>query len=92
MSARAVEPGYRHALRVWWAFTWRWPVLMLVPLLPLALGVYVVKPSPAAAMNMIAWATWPMLFWAQIESLRRLLRLDFKDFSVRLLERRSHDE
>ena len=90
MSGRTVEPGLRHALRFWWAFTWRWPLLMLIALLPIALLLALVKPGPQAVMAVVAWVTWPIAAWAQIDAFRRLLRTDFKGFSVRLLER-SHE-
>ena len=64
MSARTVDPGFWHALRVWWAFTWRLPVLILIPFSPIAVAVFLLKPSPDAAMRVIGWAAWPMVVFA----------------------------
>ncbi|MCX5797133.1 MAG: hypothetical protein NTY77_16705 [Elusimicrobia bacterium] len=80
-------PGWKHALRLWWSFTWRWPLVMLVPLVPVAILVAVFKPEQATALFLARAVAWPLAFGAQIWVFRQLLRVDYKDFSVRAVER-----
>ena len=86
------EPSWKHALRLWWSFTWRWPLLILIPLLPIAIVVALVKPAPETALRLARWVAWPLTFWAQITACRQLLRIDYKGFSVRVIERKSVEE
>ena len=89
-TPRTLEaPGWKHALRLWWSFTWRWPLVMLVGLLPVAILVALLKPAPELALQLARAVAWPLAFGAQIWVFRQLLRLDYKDFSVRALERRT---
>ncbi|MDD5655629.1 MAG: hypothetical protein PHF00_00035 [Elusimicrobia bacterium] len=85
--ARTLEPGWRHALRLWWSFSWRWPLYALIPLVPIALTVAVIKPPPEVANRLAFWVTWPITIWAQVAALKRLLKLDYGGFSVRAVER-----
>ena len=91
MTARTIEPTLGLAVRVWWAWAWRWAVLILVPTLPLALFLALVKPHPQTSMRIVSWASLLIAVWAQIEAMRRVLKLDFPSFSVRLQEKRSHE-
>jgi hypothetical protein len=95
-APKTIEPGWRHAARLWWSFTWRWPLLMLIPLVPAALaaGVWAAfaKPAAEAVQCVAALLSWPIVVWAQIAAFRRLLRVDYKDFSVRAVARRTAGE
>lgn|GEM_PF-4738281 len=92
-TPRTVEaPGWKHALRLWWSFSWRWPLLMLIPLAPIAISVALFKPAPEIANALAKWVAWPLAFGAQIWAFRQLLRVDYKDFSVRAIERRTEGE
>ena len=80
MQARTVP--FKQAVRAWWSFTWRWPVLMLVPLIPVSLLMAVVKPSVTFMSYFLPIFTWTIMIWAQLEAMRRVLRL---------LQERSHE-
>ena len=85
-------PGWKHALRLWWSFSWRWPLIMLVPLIPVTIIVAMLKMEPESANALARWAAWPLVFGAQLVAFRQLLRIDYKDFSVRAIERRTAGE
>jgi hypothetical protein len=90
MATDTIEaPGWKHALRLWWSFSWRWPLVMLVPLVPIAILVAITKPAPETALHLARAVAWPLAFGAQIWVFRRLLRIDYKGFSVRAIERRA---
>jgi len=91
-APKTLEPGWRHATRLWWSFSWRWPLLALIPLVPIALAVALIKPPATATEKLAFWVAWPISFWAQILAFRRLLRIDYKGFSVRAIERKPEGE
>ena len=80
MQARAVS--YKQAARAWWSFTWRWPLLMLAALLPAAALAAFFKPSADFMAFFLPLFTWSIMIWAQLEAMRRLLRL---------IQERSHE-
>jgi len=87
-TSRAIErPGWGHALRLWWSFSWRWPLLMLAALAPIAVIVALIKPAPGAILSLAHALAWPLALGAQIVAFRLLLRIDYRKFSVRALER-----
>ncbi len=89
MSARTLEPTFRHALRVWWAFTWRSFLAFWVIVIPFGLLVALLRAlglGAGTASKLASTLAWPIIIAAQVEALRRVLKLDFKTFQVRLLE------
>lgn len=91
MAERTLEPTYKIAVRVWWAFTWR--SALLIVLGALALGILVglanifIRADPASIVKLTSLMT-PVIFCAaQIEALRRILRMDFSTYNVRILEK-----
>ena len=81
MSARAIEPTFRHALRVWWAFTWRTYLWIILP----PLFIFFLRPSGLLG-KLASWAFMAFVVWVQIDSFRKILRMDFPSFKVRVLE------
>jgi hypothetical protein len=65
---------------------------MLMPLVPIAIVVALCKPAPATANALAKWVAWPLVLWAQITAFRQLLRIDYKGFSVRAIERKPAGE
>ena len=87
----SLTPSWPHALRVWWAFTWRWYLIVLVGTLPVALLIGIVKPPQAITLGLISiWAPLVAIL-SQVEAMRRILRMDFPGYKVRLLERPPHE-
>ena len=91
MAQRTLEPTHGIALRVWWAFVWRaalWVILLTLPfavILGMAAALKIASPSD---VQTAVSAIWIPIFWAaQIEAFRRILRLDFSDYSLRILEK-----
>lgn len=87
-----LEPGWRHAARLWWSFSWRWPLLALIPLVPIAIVVALIKPPPEITNRLAFWVSWPITFWAQMMVFKQLLRIDYKTFSVRAVARKTEGE
>ncbi len=91
MSARTLTPTYKNALRVWWAFTWRWGVWVGVGCVVLGLVIggwrALFGMSSEAILRLTSWSTFPLVIGAQLEAFRRVLALEFPGFEVRLLEK-----
>ena len=85
MELKPLEDGWRHALRLWWSFTWRWPLYLLVPLVPIAMLIALAT-SPERAISLVMPLGWPLVIGAQVFTFRRLLRLEYKGFRIRVLE------
>jgi hypothetical protein len=66
-------------LRFWWDFTWRWPLLTLIPLIPIAIAVALLRPAPETTNRLAFWVSWPITIWAQVAALRRVLARHEKD-------------
>lgn len=91
-----LEPTLRHALRVWWAFTWRWPLLVVVLAIPFSAFLGLLK-KLGYVQFLADWAwvflqlfTWTTLVGTQLFVFTKLLKMDFPGFRVRVLE--SEDE
>ncbi len=90
MTQRTFHPTYKSALRVWWAFVWRtalWVFLLTIPfavILGIAAALKLAAPQDVELAVSLIWI--PILCAAQIEAFRRILRLDFPKYSVRLID------
>jgi hypothetical protein len=69
--------SWKKAAALWWAFTWRWPLLFLVPFVPLAIVLGAARAAgmvhPSTVVAVASWVTWPFLAWAQIAAMRQIL-------------------
>ncbi len=87
MSARTLTPSYKSALRVWWAFSWRWGVWMVVGCVALGLFIGAWRAlfglSSKTILNITSWSTIPLVIWSQLEAFRRILALEFDGAGVR---------
>ena len=96
-TPRTVEaPGWKHALRLWWSFSWRSALWLFALLLPIAIITGVVtaltKPPPEYPLIFSRLIAFPLMCIAQIAAFRQILRIDYKGFSVRAIERRTEGE
>ncbi|MBI5625120.1 MAG: hypothetical protein HY924_15190 [Elusimicrobia bacterium] len=83
MIKRNRHPDWKTALRVWWAYTWRFAVLFVLPSMALSAAIFIVQP-PQALRTLASLGVFAYMVWLQIELFRRLLDMDFGTFKVRL--------
>ncbi len=84
-GAALPEPSWGRVARVWWAWTWRWAVFMLVPAAVLS-TLFAAALTPRAAQVIMNLLAWPIAVLAQLWAFKKLLKMDFPGFRVRLVD------
>ena len=82
MSKAASAPTYGRALRVWWAFTWRWAVGVAVGCVVVGLPIGMFRAmfglDSQTVLNITSWVTFPLVIAAQVDAFRRILAAEAK--------------
>lgn len=93
MKEVTLDPDLKLALRVWWAFTWRSGIFMVVGALALSALSAALFALPARILPLFARKPlavcftiliFGVVFYAQVAVFRIILRMDFGDFRVRV--------
>lgn len=78
---RTIEPCWRKSIKVWWAYTWRTALWIIVP----AMALFAL-PVPRPVRQVLSLANVALVIWSQIFTFKSILRMDFSGFSVRLVD------
>jgi hypothetical protein len=94
-----VEPTLKHAIMVWWAWTWRVLLLgaaggacigVLLGLWSIVIHIHILRPVPARHAHVLICIMFLIIFLtsfaAQVWAFRLVLRKTFKKFSIRLVK------
>ncbi|MBI5209989.1 MAG: hypothetical protein HY927_08455 [Elusimicrobia bacterium] len=85
MKERTPAPGMGIALRVWWAFMWRFAALFMLPALLLSMFLFYMRIQGGPAVKAMQYCLFAYMIWIQIAIFRRVLSMDFGHFQVKVL-------
>jgi hypothetical protein len=85
LNKRTRRQDWKPALRVWWAYTWRFAVFFLPAVWLLPLLLFYFQP-PVIVRKLASFGLFAYMIALQIELFRRILDMDFGSFRV-LVER-----
>lgn len=73
MQARTVT--WKHAVRAWWSFSWRWPLYMIPPVLLVGGVIALVKPGYDFMLYFQPIFAWTTAFACQILAMKKVLNI-----------------